>query len=520
MPGTEKQQTRSGESERKRQESLPWKRSEYPNYYSVLAFFQAQSVIENTQGKSLLDVGCGDGRIFAHLSSKFERIVGVDASLSNLAEARAKCPNGEFHESLLEDFETKEKFDVVVLLDGLQYVKDPASTLQNSALFSKQDGMLVVHVPNALAVNRHIARVMGVLSDEHELWPYDVGVGGHPRRYDRYLLEKDIQTAGLQVVSTGGIMYTMLSTPQMDWLLRTGHWERGDFGWGRTGEEKMDWKFQFCRACYEYGKMRPDECDVIYACAKNPGQIPPIVNYHRFIRERHRDINRMASDRRVMRLGQLFMVETLKYKYSYNFEWLGRPVIQLPQDLAALQEIVWQVRPDLIIETGIAHGGGLIFYASMLELLGGNGMVLGIDIDIREPNRLMIQTHPMAKRIKMIQGSSVDISVVQLVHDFARTRDRLLVVLDSNHTEEHVLKELELYSPLVKKGSYLVVLDTTIEDLPEQSFPDRPWRKSNNPKTAVRRFLKKNKRFLIDTNIENKLVITAARGGYLKCVRD
>jgi len=188
--------------------------------------------------------------------------------------------------------------------------------------------------------------------------------------------------------------------------------------------------------------------------------------------------------------------------------------------MIVLQEIIWQVKPDLIIETGIAHGGSLIFSASMLELLGNNGQVLGIDIDIREHNRVEIEKHPMFKRITMIQGSSIDKSVVQQVYNFAKDKKQVLVALDSNHTHEHVLRELQLYSPLVTKGSYLVVFDTIIEDMPEDFFLDRPWGKGNNPKTAVWDFLKSNDRFEIDKEIENKLLITVAPDGYLKCVSD
>ena len=213
-----------------------------------------------------------------------------------------------------------------------------------------------------------------------------------------------------------------------------------------------------------------------------------------------------------------FMRESTLPKYSYNFTWLGRPIIQFPQDMIALQEIIWQIKPDLIIETGIAHGGSLILYSSMLELLGGDGQVLGIDIDIREHNRVEIEKHSMFKRITMIEGSSVDEKIAQQVHDFARDKKQILVVLDAMHTHDHVLKELELYSPLVTKGSYIVVFDTIIEDMPEDFFPDRPWGKGNNPKTAVWEFLKNNKRFEIDKMIENKLLITVAPGGYLKCI--
>ena len=214
-----------------------------------------------------------------------------------------------------------------------------------------------------------------------------------------------------------------------------------------------------------------------------------------------------------------FVKESTLPKYSYNFSWMGRPIIQYPQDMIAMQEIIWQVKPDLIIETGIAHGGSLIFSASMLELIGGEGEVLGIDIDIREHNRVEIEKHPMYKRITMIQGSSVDEEIAKQVHGFAKGKKRILLILDSMHTHDHVLKELQFYSQLVTKGSYLVVFDTVIEDMPDDMFPDRPWGKGNNPKTAVWEFLKTNDRFEIDKEMENKLLITVAPDGYLKCLR-
>lgn len=231
-------------------------------------------------------------------------------------------------------------------------------------------------------------------------------------------------------------------------------------------------------------------------------------------------IVRMAADANVSALARNFFNATCQFRYSYNFSWLGRPIIQYPQDIIALQEIIWQVKPGLIFETGIAHGGSLIFSASMLELLGGDGMVLGVDVDIRQHNRVEIEKHPLARRIKMIQGSSTDQSVAQKVYEVARAHKRILVVLDSNHTHEHVVRELELYSPLVTKGSYLVVFDTVVEDMPAEFFADRPWSKGNNPKTAVLEFLKHNRRFEIDREIENKLLITVAPSGYLKCIED
>jgi cephalosporin hydroxylase len=185
-----------------------------------------------------------------------------------------------------------------------------------------------------------------------------------------------------------------------------------------------------------------------------------------------------------------------------------------------VKEIIWQVKPDLIVETGIAHGGSLIFSASILEMIGGSGEVLGIDIDIREHNRVEIERHPMFKRITMIEGSSVDAGVARQVMKFASKKQRVMVLLDSNHTHDHVLQELQHYSPLVTEGSYLVVFDTIIEDMPQGYFHDRMWDKGNNPKTAVWEFLKTNDRFIIDKAIENKLAITVSPDGYLKCVKD
>jgi len=231
-------------------------------------------------------------------------------------------------------------------------------------------------------------------------------------------------------------------------------------------------------------------------------------------------IKMQGKDTHLRTLSNDFIESTAKYKYSYNFAWLGRPIIQFPQDIIAMQEIIWRVKPDLIIETGIAHGGSLIFYASMLELMSSHGQVLGIDIDIRGHNRGEIEKHPMFKRITMIEGSSTDPAVVERVYEFAREKKKVLIALDSNHTHEHVFKELELYSPIVRKESYIVVFDTVIEDVPDELFQDRPWGKGNNPKTAVFDFLKTTDRFEIDKDIQNKLLITVSPDGYLKCVKD
>jgi cephalosporin hydroxylase len=219
------------------------------------------------------------------------------------------------------------------------------------------------------------------------------------------------------------------------------------------------------------------------------------------------------------------------HKYSYHFESLGRPIIQYPQDIVALQELIWQIKPDLIIETGIAHGGSLIMSASMLALLdiceaieAGATMdpgksrrkVLGIDIDIRAHNRAAIEAHPMASRIQMIEGSSIASEIIEQVLHVAQGHERILVCLDSNHTHDHVLAELEAYAPLVSIGSYCVVFDTIIEEMPAEMFPDRPWGPGDNPKTAVHEFIAQHLEFEVDKSIQDKLLITVAPGGFLR----
>jgi cephalosporin hydroxylase len=239
-----------------------------------------------------------------------------------------------------------------------------------------------------------------------------------------------------------------------------------------------------------------------------------------FEAEKRARIAAMAADAGFRRLSREWFDASCRHRYSYHFTWLGLPVIQYPQDLVALQEIVWRTRPELVVETGIARGGSLVFHASMLELIGGPGRAVGVDIDIRAHNRAAIESHPLARRIALIEGSSVDPAVVQQVRGLARGLRSVLVVLDSNHTHEHVARELELYSPLVRSGGYLVVLDTVVEDLPAELFPGRPWGPGNNPRTAVQSFLAGNERFVVDSEIEAKLALTVAPGGYLKCVKD
>ena len=235
--------------------------------------------------------------------------------------------------------------------------------------------------------------------------------------------------------------------------------------------------------------------------------------------ERNRSfIERMGGDESVRQVSREWFRATYGYEYSYHFTWLGRPIIQYPQDVLAVQEIIWRVRPDLVVETGIARGGSLILSASLLELIGGEGLVVGVDIDIREHNRVEIERHPLFKRIKMIEGSSLADETFREVERLAEGR-RALVMLDSNHTHEHVARELELYSTLVREGSYLIVFDTVVEELPPELSAERPWGPGDNPMTAVREFLQTNDRFEVDEEMRDKLLITAAPGGYLRCVK-
>ncbi len=226
----------------------------------------------------------------------------------------------------------------------------------------------------------------------------------------------------------------------------------------------------------------------------------------------------MRADKEFRALCDRLNREADRYGYSYNFTWLGQPVIQNPEDLVVLQEIIWSQRPDVVIETGIAHGGSLLFYSSILELLGGDGIVVGVDIEIRPNNRRAIEEHPLAHRIVLIEGSSTDPQTLRAVGDHAAGRNRAMVILDSDHSHDHVLNELRAYSPFVSSDGYLIVLDTGIEDM-DGDFPDRPWGKGNNPKTAVEEFLRSTDRFVVASEIEAKLLITCAPGGFLRCVR-
>lgn len=253
--------------------------------------------------------------------------------------------------------------------------------------------------------------------------------------------------------------------------------------------------------------------------------------YFQFLNEVSENIASQAEDCEMQHKTREWLLQSAVHKYSYNFSWLGRPIIQYPQDMVAFQELVWQVKPDLIIETGIAHGGSLILSASLLAMIDlceatqnselldprkPKRTVLGIDIDIRAHNRAFIEDHPMSARIDMLEGSSIDDDIVAQVRAAAEGKQKVLVSLDSNHTHEHVLAELEAYAPLVTKDSYCCVFDTVIEDLPPELIQNRPWKKGDNPKTAVWEYLEDHPEFEIDKEIQDKLQITVAPDGFLR----
>jgi len=255
--------------------------------------------------------------------------------------------------------------------------------------------------------------------------------------------------------------------------------------------------------------------------------------HEKFKQEVAENIKGLSQDHDVQALSRIWVREISRHKWAYNFRWLGRPAIQFPNDAWVMQELIWEVKPDLIIETGIAHGGSLILSASMLALLDmceaiesgavldpkkSKRMVLGLDIDIRQHNREAIEAHPMSSRIQMIQGSSIAPEVIEQVKAVAKNHQRVLICLDSSHTHHHVLAELEAYAPLTSVGSYCVVFDTLVQDMPKEMFADRPWGPGDNPKTAVWEYLKTHPEFEIDKSIDHKLLISVAPDGYLKRV--
>lgn len=249
------------------------------------------------------------------------------------------------------------------------------------------------------------------------------------------------------------------------------------------------------------------------------------IQIKKFENDKNIRIKKYQKDTNLLEVSKKFAIKSSLNKYTYNFNWLGRPIIQFPQDIIILQEVIWNIKPDLIIETGIAHGGSLIFSSSILQMIG-HGKVLGVDIEIRKHNLKEIKKHPMSKRIKMIEGSSIDENIFSQVKNYSKKYSKILVFLDSKHTHDHVLRELELYSELVSKNSYIVVFDTTMNTFDKKSinkiaenYRYKPWGKNSNPHSAVHKFIKQNKNFKIDKLLHQKALITNCYDGFLKKIK-
>tara|TARA_A100001035_G_C27713976_1_gene468586 strand:- start:176 stop:922 length:747 start_codon:yes stop_codon:yes gene_type:complete len=239
-----------------------------------------------------------------------------------------------------------------------------------------------------------------------------------------------------------------------------------------------------------------------------------------FYKERTASLKDIQNDKELKKKSIEWMIAADKYKYTYNFSWMGRPIIKYPADMIVQQELMWNLRPDLIIETGIAHGGSIIFSASMMKMMGIKGEVIGVDIDIREHNRSLIEDHPMSDIIEMYEGSSIDINIIKKIKEKADKHKTILVILDSCHSHEHVFNELLLYSQFVTKNSYIILPDTFIEFFPKGYYAkNRPWDKGNNPYTALKSFLKSNDNFIIDKDLSSKACITETIDGYLKKIK-
>ena len=262
-------------SEKMLQEEYEFEReTHFANYNTILAEYKAKSIVEHMQRGDLLDIACGDGYITHLISTYFNNVVGIDASSTHLEKAKRRMPNATFHSVLIEDYCSNTKFSTITMIDLLEHLADPVQVLTKVYSLLSDNGRLIIHVPNAEAINRKIAVEMGSLESLEELSPFDINIAGHRRSYTLDTLTKDIENSGFKILKTGGIFFKMLSTAQMDWFLENGLWKEGGFGWGRVGaESSKDWKKAFCDACYEIGKNYPLDCNNIFVVATKRNDI-------------------------------------------------------------------------------------------------------------------------------------------------------------------------------------------------------------------------------------------------------
>ena len=242
-----------------------------------------------------------------------------------------------------------------------------------------------------------------------------------------------------------------------------------------------------------------------------------MFNREEFELQKKENIQKAFQDKELHQDAIRFITTSDRHNYAYNWTWLGLPIIQMPEDIVLIQEIIWDTQPDVIIETGIAWGGSIVLYASLTELIG-KGQVIAIDKVLPQKNIDQIMKYNFSNRINLFEGSSIDPEIIEKVTALIKPTDKVMVILDSNHTHEHVYKELHTWSKLVTSGNYLVASDTIVEEIPEQKHRPRPWGHGNNPMTAVNMFLSEQSRFSRDNNYNCKAINSFTRNGYLKCL--
>ena len=250
-----------------------------------------------------------------------------------------------------------------------------------------------------------------------------------------------------------------------------------------------------------------------------PQQKKTIFTKDEFLQINEKSAHEMSLDKELQSKAMEVLAEADRHRWIHQTTWMGEPLLNLPQDMFALQEIIWRTRPEFIIEVGVAWGGGMLFEAAQLEILGGQ-KVIGIDIFIPPDLRQRLSSHgKLSERLVLIEGDSTSSDTLSQLKELLGGSKKILVILDSNHTHEHVLNELRTYAPLVGNGQYLICGDTIVEYMPPQDHVSRPWGPGNNPATAVKEFLSETDRFVVDDKIDQRLLLSCHPGGYLQAVK-